>query len=62
MTQFDKQPTRHRFILNPYPEERFASCPKCVGLTEQRKFPLLIHVHPLNPVAINKTCFYCCAL
>lgn len=59
MNQIGKQPTRHCFILNPYSDERFASCPKCHGLTEQRKFPLMIHVHPLNPVTINKTCCYC---
>jgi hypothetical protein len=53
------QPTRHRFILNPYLAERFGACPMCSGLTEQRKFPLLIHVYPHNPVAINKTCCYC---
>jgi hypothetical protein len=59
VTQIGKQPTRHRFILNPYSEERFASCPKCHDPTEQRKFPLMIHVQPLNPVTINKTCCYC---
>jgi SEC-C motif len=59
MTQLGKQPRRHCFILNPYPEEPFASCPTCDGLTEQRKFPLVIHVDPRNPVAINKTCCYC---
>jgi hypothetical protein len=59
VNQIGKQRTRHRFILNPYAGERFASCPKCLGLTEQSKFPLMIHVHPLNPVVINKTCCYC---
>jgi hypothetical protein len=53
------RPTRHRFILNPYLTERFGACPMCSGLTEQRKFPLLIHVYPQNPVVINKTCCYC---
>jgi len=59
VTQLGKQPPRHRFALNPYPEEQFTSCPGCYGLTEQRKFPLVIHVDPRNPVAINKTCRYC---
>ena len=59
MTRIGKQPPRHRFILNPYPGERFASCPECGGPTEARKFPLVIHVEPRNPVALNKTCFYC---
>ena len=54
MNQIGKLPTRHRFILNPYSGQRFASCPKCLGLTERRKFPLMIHVHPLDPVTINK--------
>ena len=51
VNQIGKQPTRYRFILNPYSDERFASCPKCHGMTEQRKFPLMIHVHPLDPVS-----------
>lgn len=59
MTRLGKQPPRHRFILNPYPDERFDVCPECDGPTEQRKFPLLIHVDPTNPVCINKTCRYC---
>ena len=28
MAQTGNRPTRHRFILNPYRKERFASCPK----------------------------------
>ena len=59
VTQPNNRPRRHRFILNPYSEERFAFCPDCDGPTEQRKFPLLIHVEPRNPVALNKTCCYC---
>jgi hypothetical protein len=59
VNQTGKQPTRHRFILNPYSAEPFGSCPTCEGSTEQRKFPLMIHVHPQNPVTINKTCCYC---
>ena len=30
-----------------------------MAATEERKFPLVIHVEPQNPVAINKTCRYC---
>ncbi len=59
MTPIGKKPRRHRFILNPYAEERFDDCPECDGRTEERKFPLVIHVEPQNPVAINKTCRYC---
>jgi SEC-C motif len=59
MTRIGKKPPRHRFILNPYPEERFALCPECDRPTEQRKVPLVIHIEPLNPVSLNKTCRYC---
>jgi hypothetical protein len=59
MVRIGQQPPRHVFILNPYPEERFAFCPKCEGPTEQRKFPLVVHVDPRNPVSLNKTCSYC---
>jgi SEC-C motif len=59
MTRIGKQPSRYRFILNPYPEERFVFCPECDGPTESRKFPLVIHVDPRNPVTLNKTCRYC---
>ena len=54
-----KQPPRYRFFLNPYPEARCTVCPKCHAKTRQRKLPLVIHVDPLNPVALNKTCRYC---
>jgi hypothetical protein len=59
MTRLGKQPPRYRFILNPYTHERFAFCAECDGPTEQRKLPLVIHVDPLNPVSVNKTCCYC---
>jgi hypothetical protein len=59
MTRLGKQSHRHRFILNPYTRERFALCPVCNDPTEERKFPLLIHVDPKNPVCLNKTCRYC---
>jgi hypothetical protein len=54
-----KQPPRYRFFLNPYPDVRFTSCPKCRKRTKQRKVPLVIHVDPRNLVSINKTCRYC---
>jgi len=59
MTRLGKQPPRYRFILNPYADERFTSCPECDRPTEERKLPLVIHVDPLNPVSVNKTCCYC---
>jgi hypothetical protein len=54
-----KQPPRYRFLLNPFADRRFAVCPDCEGRTLLRKVPLVIHVDPLNPVAINKSCRYC---
>ena len=54
-----KQPPRYSFFLNPYPDVRFTSCPKCRKRTKQRKVPLVIHVDPRNLVSINKTCHYC---
>ena len=54
-----KQPPRYRFFLNPYPELRCTVCPQCQAKTRQRKVPLVIHVDPLHPVALNKTCRYC---
>jgi hypothetical protein len=57
--QLGKQPRRHYFFLNPYRDARFSYCPKCEAKTRQRKFPLVIHIEPRNPVILNKTCRYC---
>ena len=54
-----KKPRRHDFFLNPYRDWRFSSCPQCGEKTRVRKFPLVIHVEALNPVALNKSCRYC---
>lgn len=54
-----KQPPRYRFFLNPYPDIRFTSCPQCRRKTRQRKLPLMIHIDPLTPVALHKTCRFC---
>ena len=59
MNRLGHQTPRHRFILNPYAQERFASCPQCDNPTEERKFPLFIHVYPRCPISLNKTCRYC---
>ena len=34
-------------------------CPQCLAKTRQRKLPLVIHIEPLQLVALNKTCQYC---
>jgi len=54
-----KRPPRYRFLLNPFRNRRFAVCPDCERRTLLRKVPLVIHVDPRNPVAINKSCRYC---
>src|SRR6266700_5615395 len=54
-----KQPPRYRFFLNPYTDVRFTTCPQCRGKTSQRKLPLVIHIDPMQLVALNKTCRYC---
>src|SRR5260370_17596676 len=54
-----KQSPRYRFFLNPYTDVRFMKCPQCLAKTRQRKLPLVIHIEPLQLVALNKTCRYC---
>ena len=54
-----KQPPRYRFFLNPYTDVRFTTCPQCRGKTRQHKLLLVIHIDPLQLVALNKTCRYC---
>lgn len=52
-------PKAHRFFLNPYEDFAFTKCPKCDRKTAVRKFPLVIHVDPLNMLVLNKQCKYC---
>lgn len=59
MKHLGKQPPRYSFFLNPYRDVRFTRCPRCNAKTRMQKTPLIIHVDPLNPVALNKTCRYC---
>ncbi|MDQ3699973.1 MAG: hypothetical protein M3442_03520 [Chloroflexota bacterium] len=54
-----QQPPRYRFFLNPYPDVRFTTCPQCGDKTRVRKLPLVIHIDPMQLVALNKTCRYC---
>ena len=54
-----KLPCRYTFILNPYTDARFTRCPGCDQPTKVRKLPLFIHVDPLNPIVLGKTCRYC---
>ena len=59
LLQFGKLPPKYRFILNPYKDARFSTCPNCSGKTLVRKVPLFIHVQPAHPTTINKHCRYC---
>ena len=56
---FGELPPKYRFMLNPYSDMRVGSCPNCGRKTGQRKIPLLIHVDPLELIALNYTCRYC---
>jgi hypothetical protein len=59
LPRFGRQTPLHKFILNPYVDARFTTCPRCNRKMRQRKLPLMIHVKPMSLVAINKTCRYC---
>ena len=54
-----KRPPRYRFFLNPYTDARFTTCPQCGEKTRVRKLPLVIHIDPMQLVALNKACRYC---
>lgn len=59
MNQLGKLSPLYRFILNPYNDARFTSCPECSQRTLLRKVPLVIHIDPLHPMLLNKRCRYC---
>jgi hypothetical protein len=58
-TLFGDLPPRYGFMLNPYPDLRISTCPRCKHKAGQRKVPLLIHIDPLHLIALNYTCRYC---
>ena len=57
--RFGDLPPHYHFSLNPYPDMRFSSCPRCRAKTGQRKLPLLIHIDPHVLMALNYTNRYC---
>lgn len=59
LPHFGRLEPRYKFVLNPYSDVRFSTCPGCGKRTKQRKLPLLIHVDPQNLITLNKTCRYC---
>ena len=59
MARLGKQSPRYRFFLNSYEDARFTKCPQCGNKMHQRKLPLFIHINPMQPLTLNKTCHYC---
>lgn len=53
------QKSRYYFFLNPYKDDAFTKCPKCLTKTLIRKFPLVIHIEPRHVLILNKKCRYC---
>lgn len=53
------QEPRYNYFLNPYPDVRFTSCPRCEGKTGQRKLPLVIHIEGSLLLSLNMTCRFC---
>lgn len=51
--------SRYHFILNPYVDVRFNSCPKCHARTLLRKLALVVHVDGPALLTLNKSCRYC---
>ena len=49
----------YTFAINPYPDQKFSSCPSCGQRNGQRKLPLVIHVDPRQLISLNYTCRYC---
>lgn len=52
-------PRRYLFALNPHADYRATRCPGCDRKTRLRKFALFVHVDPLYPLAMGKTCRFC---
>ena len=50
---------QYRFILNPFEDVRFSTCPECSQRTLLRKVPLAVHVDPHHSILLNKHCRYC---
>lgn len=54
-----KQRPRYDFLLNPYPDTRFPTCPQCRGKTHLRKFSLVVHVNPNHTAILDTRCRFC---
>ena len=58
-TTLGKLPPMYKFILNPYQDARFTSCPRCEAKMRSRKLPFVVHVDPRQLVVLNMTARYC---
>ena len=52
-------PPRYAFILNPHPDTRFTTCPRCETKMNLRKLSLVIHLERFGLVLLGKTCRLC---
>lgn len=58
-TTLGKLAPMYDFILNPYQDVRFTSCPRCEAKMRSRKLPFVVHVDPRQLVVLNMTARYC---
>ena len=54
-----KNNNKYYFFANPYKDQAFTKCPKCLSKTKIRKFPLVIHIDPSTIFYLNKVCRFC---
>ena len=55
LPRLGKPPPRYRFFLNPHPDLRFTRCPQRGAQMRVRKLPLVIHIDPMQLVAVSAT-------
>jgi hypothetical protein len=49
----------YSFVLNPYRDARFTSCPICEAKMRSRKLPFVVHIDPQHLIVLNMTARYC---
>ncbi len=49
----------YSYLLNPYPELRFTTCPVCSRKTGQKTLPVVVQILPGHLVNLNYTHRYC---
>jgi len=58
-SRLGRLPPKYRFVLNPYVDARFSTCPGCGQPTKLHKLPFFVHVDPNYPLALNLSHRYC---